>query len=113
MATNKAFEPDYDEETAKGIVLATRRASIDLENRRRLNESATFNNNNEPLDTYFADEKIHIPDRVRKPKFDSLMKLTNIFMKELVLFHLLIEWIQLSHIVGLHRTRFLDVNCSH
>lgn len=64
MATNKAFEPDSNEETSKGIVLTSRRAPIDLENFRAPNENTAINN--EQLDTYFADERINIPDRVRQ-----------------------------------------------
>lgn len=63
MATNKGFEPDINEETSKGIVLTSRRPLTDLENCRAPNENTAINNNE--LDTYFADEKIHIPDRVR------------------------------------------------
>lgn len=66
MATNKAFEPDGNEETTKGIVLTSRRALPDLESYRVPNENTAINNNNVQLDTYFADERIHIPDRVRR-----------------------------------------------
>lgn len=67
MATNKAFESDYNEETSRGISLTTRRTPTDLENYRISNENTSFKN--EPLDTYFADERIHIPDRVKNSLF--------------------------------------------
>lgn len=99
MATNKAFVSD--EGTFKGIPLTTRRTPNDLENRRIPNENTSFKN--EPLDTYFADERIHIPDRVRRTKHF-------ICSVEINFLHF-IAWFQFSHVVGFYRTRFLDVNC--
>lgn len=122
MATNKAFEPDYNEETSRGIALTPRSAPTDIESRRISNESSAFNNN-EPLDTYFADEKIHIPERVRKQinlihSSHSQFVWRTIFVNENLdiyfpnskLENSTIEWIQFSYIMGLHRTRFLDVS---
>lgn len=54
MAANKAFEPDYSNETERR---STNRQPSDIENLRT-------NENDEQLDTYFSDEKIPIPERV-------------------------------------------------
>lgn len=62
MSTNRAIESDPNIETPSGIVMVAPGTSIDRETRRRSTENSTAN---EHLDTYFADEKIHIPHRVR------------------------------------------------
>lgn len=59
MAINAAFEPDNGEETSASSIPTSKNTSNDVHNKRTPNENTALN-----LDTYFADEKIIIPDRV-------------------------------------------------
>lgn len=62
MAINSAFEPDNADGTPSSAAHTPKNASNDAVNERTPNEGTSFNLN---LDTYFSDEKIRIPDKVR------------------------------------------------
>lgn len=76
MAVNTAFEPDNINETPSSATQTPKNASNDAVNGQTPNESTAFNIH---LDTYFSDEKIHIPDKVSGTNFEIRNVVNKIF----------------------------------